>query len=108
MADENTHHNHPAFNSPADVPGNFTIVNSDGVSDNGKKRYKIKYKERIKTRERTRKRNPRSIKHNVLRFVRFALLIAAAFALFYVVFTTLGVQTTKTREVIKKVIIKEN
>lgn len=72
----------PSYHSPKDVPGKFTIVETDHKDEKGRTKIKIRIRERIKTRTRVRKKNNRSLKTNALKILRVVLLILAVAALF--------------------------
>ena len=72
----------PSYNTPHDVPGKFTIVESDAKDEKGRTKIKIRIKERIKTRTRTRKKNSKSLKRRSLKILQVVLLILAIAALF--------------------------
>ena len=52
----------PSYHNPKDVPGKFTVVETDHKDEKGRTKIKIRIRERIKTRTRVRKKNNRSLK----------------------------------------------
>ena len=74
--------NLPSYNNPHDVPGKFTVVESDANDEKGRTKIKIRIKERIKTRTRTRKKSTKSLKRRLLKVLQVVLLFLAVAALF--------------------------
>jgi hypothetical protein len=73
----------PSYHNPKDVPGKYTVVETDHNDEKGRKKIKIRIREQIRTRTRVRKRNTRSFKTRWLKILRVVLLILAVTSLFY-------------------------
>jgi hypothetical protein len=72
----------PSYHNPKDVPGKFTVVETDHKDSSGRSKIKIRIREKKKMRTRTRKRNARSYYSRIKKPLQVFLLILAIAALF--------------------------